>query len=167
MRSELDSIYKQYIQDVYRYLLSLSGDHHTAEDLVQDTFYRAYLYLEGIGEEKVKPWLLRVAYNAFIDYTRKRRRSVPKDDAWLQRELTDYCTPEQWVLQQERIAELRQKVELLPPRQREAVLLVDCYQRTYEEAADIMKVNIGHLKVLLFRGRQRLRNSRKGDNDDE
>jgi RNA polymerase sigma-70 factor, ECF subfamily len=44
--NNLDTVYQSYVKDIYRYLRSLCGDHHTAEDLVQETFYRAYLYLE-------------------------------------------------------------------------------------------------------------------------
>ena len=45
--NSLESVYQYYVKDVYRYLYSLSSDHHAAEDLVQETFYRAYLFLEN------------------------------------------------------------------------------------------------------------------------
>lgn len=45
-RSTLESVYRTYMPDVYRYLRSLCGDDAAAEDLVQETFYRAYLHLE-------------------------------------------------------------------------------------------------------------------------
>lgn len=44
-------IYAEYSQSVYRYLLSLSGDEHQAEELMQDTFYRAFLNIEKFKEE--------------------------------------------------------------------------------------------------------------------
>lgn len=63
---EIEEIYKVYINDVYRYLFSLSRSHHVAEDLMQETFYRAYLYLEDYENQKVKSWLFKVAYHTFI-----------------------------------------------------------------------------------------------------
>lgn len=75
----LDQIYQMYVNDVYRYLYSLCLQHHTAEDLMQETFYRAYLYLENCKDEKVKPWLFRVAYNAFVDFKRKDSRSFTSE----------------------------------------------------------------------------------------
>lgn len=56
---EIEEIYKVYINDVYRYLFSLSRSHHVAEDLMQETFYRAFLYLEDYENQKVKSWLLK------------------------------------------------------------------------------------------------------------
>ncbi|MFV0954977.1 RNA polymerase subunit sigma, partial [Bacillus paranthracis] len=57
-----------------RYLFSLSRSHHVAEDLMQETFYRAYLYLEDYENQKVKSWLFKVAYHTFIDFVRKERK---------------------------------------------------------------------------------------------
>ncbi|WP_225983643.1 MULTISPECIES: sigma factor [Bacillaceae] len=39
----IDSLYSTYFSDIYRFLFSLCHNHHTAEDLVQETFFRAYL----------------------------------------------------------------------------------------------------------------------------
>ena len=77
--NSLESVYQYYVKDVYRYLYSLSSDHHAAEDLVQETFYRAYLFLENWKDERIKPWLFRVAHNAYVDYQRKASRSIVKD----------------------------------------------------------------------------------------
>lgn len=82
-RNSLDEIYQMYVMDIYRYLRSLCGDHHAAEDLMQETFYRAYLYLEDCKDEKIKPWLFRVAYNAFVDYKRKEGRSTVQSEDFL------------------------------------------------------------------------------------
>lgn len=74
MELTIEKIYKLYINDVYRYLYSLSCSHHVAEDLVQETFYRAYLYLEDYENQNVKSWLFKVAYHTFVDYIRKEKR---------------------------------------------------------------------------------------------
>ncbi|MCJ8014384.1 hypothetical protein MUG84_22045 [Paenibacillus sp. KQZ6P-2] len=58
-RSTLESVYQKYMPEVYRYVRSLCGNDAAAEDLVQETFYRAYLHLENYRDEKVKPWPLR------------------------------------------------------------------------------------------------------------
>ncbi|EEL82213.1 RNA polymerase sigma-70 factor, ECF subfamily [Bacillus cereus AH1271] len=63
---EIEEIYKVYINDVYRYLFSFSRSHHVAEDLMQETFYRAYLHLEDYENQKVKSGLFKVAYHTFI-----------------------------------------------------------------------------------------------------
>ncbi|MFD2656343.1 sigma-70 family RNA polymerase sigma factor [Gracilibacillus thailandensis] len=75
----IDQIYQKYFQDIYRFLLSLSHDHYTAEDIVQETFLRAYLYVEFYDNENVKTWLFTVAYRTFIDHYRKQKKSVSKE----------------------------------------------------------------------------------------
>lgn len=61
------------MKDVYYYLLSLSKNQHLAEDLLQDTFYRAFVHFESCPTERVKSWLFTIAHNAFIDYLRKNK----------------------------------------------------------------------------------------------
>ncbi|MFD0716000.1 sigma-70 family RNA polymerase sigma factor [Paenibacillus sp. GCM10027626] len=160
--NQLDSIYEHYVQDVYRYLRSLCYDHHTAEDLMQETFYRAYLYLEDCKEDKIKPWLFRVAYNAYVDYKRKASRSMARGPDYFQR-LADRHTPEKAVLQQEQWDEIGKILSQLPENQRQAILLVDFHQLTYQEAANIMGIRLSHVKILLFRARQRLREEKRKD----
>ncbi|MGG4340851.1 sigma-70 family RNA polymerase sigma factor [Paenibacillus lautus] len=158
--NSLESIYQHYVKDVYRYLYSLSYDHHTAEDLVQETFYRAYLYLEDWKEERIKPWLFRVAHNAYVDYQRKASRSTVKEAVFFE-QVADRDTPENTLLQQEVRNEIGQMLTAIPENQRQAIILVDFHQFTYQEAADIMGITLSHIKILLFRARQRLRDMKR------
>ncbi|TDF87889.1 sigma-70 family RNA polymerase sigma factor [Paenibacillus piri] len=162
--NNLDAIYQQYLKDVYLYLRSLCHDHHAAEDLVQETFYRAYLYLEDCKEDKVKPWLFRVAYNAFVDYKRKERRSSTREPDYF-RHHGHSDTPEEAVLRQERWDEFERSLSGLPYKQRQALLLYDFGQLTYQEASELMGVSLSHFKVLLFRARQQLRKSERKDGE--
>ncbi|WP_337103027.1 sigma-70 family RNA polymerase sigma factor [Paenibacillus sp. YIM B09110] len=164
----MDELYKQYMQDVHRYLLYLTGDHYAAEDLLQETFYRAYLYLESYDGEKVKPWLLRVAHNAFVDYKRKERRSKPFASIFFRNiRAPAKHSPESVLLRIEELGELGLAVASLPENQRQAVLLYDYQGLSYQEAADIMDIGLAYFKVLLFRARQQLRKLRERGEDDE
>lgn len=158
----MDQLYQLYMKDIYRYLLFLSQDHHAAEDLLQETFYRAYLYLENYNGEKVKPWLLRVAHNAFIDYKRKEKRSRPFDPEVVGGLEAEAESPEAIMVRREQLGEIGSAIAGLPEKQRQALLLHDWEELTYQEAADIMAVGLSHFKVLLFRARQRLRQLREG-----
>ncbi len=142
------------MNDVYRYLFSLCREHHTAQDLVQETFYRAYLYLENCKDDRVKPWLFRVAYNAFIDVKRKEKHSFAQDIRYFQ-QMPDRETPEEQMLQRERRQEMEQWILDLPEKQQQAILLVDFNGLSYQEASDIMGIGLPHLKILLFRARQK------------
>ncbi|AIQ16451.1 MULTISPECIES: sigma-70 family RNA polymerase sigma factor [unclassified Paenibacillus] len=158
--NSLDDLYESYVQDIYRYLRSLCHDHHVAEDLMQETFYRAYLYLENCREDTIKPWLFRVAYNAFVDYKRKESRSVTKEAGYFN-ELAHPDTTEGTLLRQERLEEMALSVDSLPEGQRHALLLYDFHGMSYKEAAEIMDVGLSQYKILLFRARQRLREAER------
>ncbi|WP_257968038.1 sigma factor [Peribacillus deserti] len=68
---DLDEAYRLYVNDLYRYLYSLSKSHFTAEDLVQESYYKAFLYMEDYEIKNIKTWLFKVAYHAFIDWQRR------------------------------------------------------------------------------------------------
>lgn len=167
-RSTLESVYRKYMPDVYRYLRTLCGDDAAAEDLVQETFYRAYVHLENYKDEKVRPWLFRVAYHAFIDMKRKEKRSVVSPHEFFERiPAEDEAGPEQSLLQKESDDTLLAWIGRLPELQKQAVILYDLHQFSYQESADIMGITLSHFKISLFRARQQLRRNREGSDQDE
>ncbi|WP_458120024.1 sigma-70 family RNA polymerase sigma factor [Paenibacillus sp. Z6-24] len=163
----LDELYRQYTHDIYRYLYSLSRNHHTAEDLMQETFYRAYLYLEVYNGEKVKPWLFRAAYHAFIDDQRKRKRQQVQEPAFFNQMTDPQTAPDNQFIKQEQMEQIIYQLDQLPLMQKQAVLLYDFHQFSYQESSAIMDISLSYFKVLLFRGRQRLRDIHKGGDHDE
>ena len=160
-RKTFDDLYQSYIQDVFRYLLSLCHDYHLAEDLVNETFYRAYLFLDDCQEEKCKPWLFKVAYHAYIDFRRKNNRVLLKDRSYFEA-LKETETPEGSYIRQEQLHQIGEVIAGLPENQKQAILLYDFHGLPYKEAAEIMQVSMGHFKVLLFRARQKVREQRGG-----
>ncbi|OWA36308.1 hypothetical protein B9G55_09455 [Saccharibacillus sp. O16] len=156
MRS-LDELYRLYVQDVYRYLFYLCKDPHTAEDLTQETFARAYSHIEGFDDlERVKRWLLRVAHNAFIDRTRKAKRMEVRESEFFD-QLRDIETPETLLIGKEAGQEARRMLEELPDAQKQAFLLYHHYEFSYAEAAEVMGIGLSLYKSHLFRARQKLK----------
>ena len=68
------SWYEQYKTGIYRYALSILKDPHGAEDVLQETFLRLLSGKHVVREEKIQPWLYRVARNCCYDVMRKRER---------------------------------------------------------------------------------------------
>lgn len=157
MKDSIDTIYQTYFNDIYYFLLSLCHNHHSAEDLVQETFFRAHLYLENFQGNNMKSWLFTIAYHAFIDHFRKNKRLVIKEHDFFQREMDHAQGIEDIVVIKEDIQRIINILKILPEKQRMAVLLADFHELTTEEAASIMSVSPTYFKVLLFRGRQVIR----------
>ncbi len=160
-KKTFDDLYQSHIKDVFRYLLSLCGDYYLAEDLVNETFYRAYLFLDDCREDKCKPWLFKVAYHAYIDFRRKNSRILLKDRTYFDA-LKETETPEGSYIRQEQLHQISQLIAALPEHQKQAILLYDFHGLHYKEAAEIMQISVGYFKVLLFRARQKVREQRGG-----
>lgn len=129
-----------------------------AEDLLQDTFFRAYLYLEDCPPDNVKPWLFRVAYNAFIDNVRKNKRTSPMDSETLNN-IEDTKSTEEALLMKEQISLVEGIMKNMPQMQKEALKLCIFKGLSYKEAAEIMGVTVSHIKILVFRARQTLKDN--------
>ncbi|HHV30299.1 MAG TPA: RNA polymerase sigma factor [Clostridium sp.] len=80
MKKEFDEIYRLYVNDVYRFLISITGDEKIAEELTQETFYRA---LRGIdkfkGNCKMSVWLCQIAKNLYYSYCKKEKANYKQE----------------------------------------------------------------------------------------
>ncbi|WP_338078440.1 sigma-70 family RNA polymerase sigma factor [Clostridium tetanomorphum] len=146
-----------YGRRIPRYLLSLCHNEYIAEDIMQETFLRAYLYFEDCPANGIRPWLFRVAYNAYMDFIRKDRRSFSQDNEFFNN-IADNKTTENKVLMQEKLKEINYFIDRLPENQKQAILLCDFNGLSYKEASEIMNISLSYFKVLLFRARQNIRN---------
>ncbi|MFJ7728706.1 sigma-70 family RNA polymerase sigma factor [Neobacillus sp. NPDC097160] len=152
---ELDQAYRENVNDLYRYLYSLSKDHFIAEDLVQEAFYRAYLHLEDYEISNIRAWLFKVAYHAFIDFQRKNKRLVTVDQL-VEGESGSKETPEKRLLEKESFQRLLADIDSLREQERHVLLLCDLHQLKYHEAADVLGIKLNTLKSHLHRARKKV-----------
>ncbi len=154
----LDDLYRHNMNDLYRYLLRLSGHPQTAEDLVQDTFIKAYEYLENYQGEKVRPWLFRVAHNTYIDWYRREKRRVKTDPSLIANLNAGTApSPEECYQLKESLNSWLEAVHSLPEKSRQVALLRDYHDFTYQEIAHILDASLTSIKVTLFRARQKIK----------
>ena len=79
--TDYEELYSAYFNDVYRYLLKLSGDSHTAEEITGETFFKALRSIDSFrGECDVRVWLLRIAKNSYLSYLKTSRKTQSIDD---------------------------------------------------------------------------------------
>ena len=160
--NSLEAVYKLFLNDIYKYLLHLSKHPQAAQDLTQETFYRAYLYLDNYQGEKVKPWLLHVARNVFIDWHRREKRHISLSLVESERiSNSGPAGPEEIYLLSEAMHEGLKVLNSLPKKQQLGILLCDYYGFSYQEAADWLSISLASLKVSIFRGRKRIKELRE------
>lgn len=152
----IEEVFEEYLDDIYRYLYSLCKDHYLAEDLLQETFYRAFLNINFLNMDNIKPWLFKVSHNLLIDHFRKNKRNVLIDDDQLQL-MKSSTNIEESILRDEMMKTILDVIRLLPLKQQTAILLCDFHDLSYEECAEIMGVSLASFKSSLHRGRRKVR----------
>jgi len=143
---------------LYNLAYRLTADRDDAEDLVQDTLLRVRKGLSGYRPGSMRGWLTRIATNAFIDQTRRRRRrpeSALSEDAegdWPLSPAADDAADGRSL-----DADLQRALMALPPEYRLPVVLCDVADRSYQEIADTLGLPIGTVRSRIHRGRLMLR----------
>jgi RNA polymerase sigma-70 factor (ECF subfamily) len=153
------------IDALYRGALRMTRNREEAEDLVQETFLRAYRFRDQFQPgTNFKAWLFKIQTNLFRSrYRRQWNNSQSLDDTeefYLYQHLgpdnPPGDDPAAEVLNRIGVEEVRKAIEELPPAYRAAVLLTDVEGFSYKETADILEVPVGTVMSRLHRGRQRL-----------
>ena len=79
---DLDTIYREYFRDVALFLQGLTHSEPLAEELTQETFFKALSGLKHFdGKQDVRAWLFTVARNCYYSYCRKAKHTAPLDEA--------------------------------------------------------------------------------------
>lgn len=153
-----------WMDDVYRFAYSLTRNEADAEDLVQETFLRAFRSWHTFQPgSDARRWLFTICRNAFLRSREKTRREVDMDDAdaeaiatvRLHQEMRDDGT-DRALSRIDLAPALARALEELPEPFRSAVIVVDVEDQSYEAAAEILGVPIGTVRSRLFRGRRQL-----------
>ena len=132
---------------------TLSGSRAEADDLVQETLFRALRYRDSFREgSDMKSWLHTILRNCFFRSRRHDRFLV--EDVEGQAAARQSIGPSQeWRV---RTHEILDALDRLPPDTREALLLVSTRGFSYEEAAEVSACSVGTLKSRVNRARERL-----------
>ena len=153
-------IVDMYQRPMYNLALRMLGDAHAAEDATQDAFVSAFRNIKRFKDGNLKSWLFTIAANRCRDILRART-ARPADSLDSEETTLDPPSrtesPEDYAVRREMGRSIQQALAALPHDQRLAVVLIDVQGLAYEEAAEIMGINVGTVKSRLSRGRRRVR----------
>jgi RNA polymerase sigma-70 factor (ECF subfamily) len=149
-----------YVDQLYATALRLTRSPSDAEDLVQDTYLKAFRASKQFQPgTNLKAWLFTILQNTFRNLRRDRgREPVDIDSETVERApvRADAPDPEQRLLAKALDADLRDALEALPPAFREAVWLRDVEDLAYADIAQVLDVPIGTVMSRISRGRRLL-----------
>jgi RNA polymerase sigma-70 factor (ECF subfamily) len=147
---------RRYQVRLYRYAVSMVGDHDVASDMVQDAFIRAYTNLAACRDrERFRVWLFRTLRNRCFDHLKDpRRRQVPIEEAPPVPDERE--GPDDRVERGRLRAELRNALDRLPAVQREAFLMHYVEGLSYEDMSGALEASVSALKMRVLRARDAL-----------
>jgi RNA polymerase sigma-70 factor (ECF subfamily) len=162
-----EQLIRQYDRQIFRIARHITQNKEDAEDIVQDTFLKAYQKLHQFqGNSKFYTWLVRIAVNESLMRLRKRRNSktvsmdedVQTEEGSVPRDFADWTPdPEQQYGQGELGEILRKTIAGLPPGFRSVFTLRDVENLSTEETAEALGLSVPAVKSRLLRARLQLR----------
>lgn len=148
---------EKYQLPLHRYVVFLIRDSDVADDVVQDTFIKAYKNIRGFNHKrKFSSWIYRIAHNTAMD-TVRHNRSVQLDDKIIE-ELgasVDYNTAHKIDadIAAKNIARCLPKLDV---KYREPIVLYFIQKKTYQEISDILHISVTAVGVRINRAKQKL-----------
>jgi RNA polymerase sigma-70 factor (ECF subfamily) len=167
LKQEFERTAIPHLSHIYSAALYLTNDEQEAQDLVQETYLRAYRFFHKFNPDtNCRAWVLSIQRRLFINrYKRKKRE--PKLIDWekidedyeamvLQDGRAETCNPEMLFCSRAMGAEVEDALKALPDEFRSAIILVDIEELSYEEAGTVMECPVGTVRSRLSRGRRML-----------
>jgi RNA polymerase sigma-70 factor (ECF subfamily) len=156
-RERFGAIALPFMRNVYGAALRMSGKRDVADDVTQETYLRAYRTFDRFEPgTDCKAWLLTIMHSVLINRYRHAQRhpetaldAIPPDDAVFAASDARITA----IIDQAPTPEIEAALAALPENFREAIVLVDVEELSYEEASRVLQCPVGTVRSRLFRAR--------------
>jgi RNA polymerase sigma-70 factor, ECF subfamily len=166
-RAEFARMVEIYYGVIYRLAFRMLNNPQDAEDILQETFIKAYRYINGFdGRAKVSTWLYRIATNEALMFLRRRQPHLVSIEEPFENgegdgeplHIVDWCCiPEDELMSTEGRAHLDEAVHKLPHTLRIVFILREIEGLSTKETAEVLELSETAVKTRLSRARLRLR----------
>ena len=148
---DFQEVYNLYFRDVYKYALSLSRDSTVAEEITQETFFKAMKSIGSFrGQCRLYVWLCQIAKNTYISYSQKQSRIFPE------MECADESTLEEHFLNKESAFEIHKVLHRLPEPYKEVFSLRIFGELSFGQIGGLFGKSAGWARVTFYRAKQRI-----------
>lgn len=156
---------------VFHIIFRLVHDKELANDLVQETFMKAFSSLKTYRSEyRFSTWLYKIAANSSIDHLRKKRiralsldNPIQTNDGEIGFEVADYSHhPEREMVEREQAISIDEAISSLPRKYRQVIIARHQEEKSYEDIAVELGVPVGTVKARIFRARELLKKRLRG-----
>lgn len=151
--NEFDSFVHNYRLSAENFAMNIVHDNYLAQDIVQDSFAKLYVYRDRIDKNKsIKSYFFSIIRNKAIDHIRKSKREM-----FLEFEIINCSSPENIILKQERNELINETINRLKPIQRYAIYLYVYENLNYKEIALVLGKTEKQIKAIIYRARKKLK----------
>jgi len=160
----------RYQKTVFHIVVKIIRNSDDAQDLVQETFMRAFNTLASYRSEfRFSTWLCKIAANCSIDYLRKKKikaysmdKPFETKDGTVEVEIEDKgANPEETLFRKQQMISIEEAIDSLPPKYKQVIIYRHHDDKSYEEISRIMNLPIGTVKARIFRARELLKKKLK------
>lgn len=150
----LEEMYNQKAEFIYKYLIKMGATPEDAEDIVQNTFFKAVEYLVHLQETNISSWLFKVAINNYYDICRKKKRNPTielEEELFVKDVVKD--SPELQVIVKENNQEISEVLSGMKESYKNLLMLKYEMNLSYLEIAVLLGTNERQIKTYLYRAR--------------
>ena len=160
---ELDRIYRDNFIKVYRYILSMSGDPHLAEDVTQETFFRALQRLNDFrGDCSLTTWLCRIARNQYLNQVSRQSRIREITKQHPPDTITD-SSAETELIRKEQASEIITALQRLDEPYKEVFSLRTFSELSFREIGNMFGKNDNWARVIYHRAKLKVKEELKDE----
>lgn len=167
-------IMEKYQQPLYFHVLKMVRNHEQVEDLVQESFMKAFKNLDTYNTSYAfSTWLYRITTNHTIDYLRKKKlkttsmnEPIKTRDGEIEIQISDeQAKTDRKIIREQRKAIIHHAIENLPEKYRAVIEMRHLQELSYQEIADQLDLPLGTVKAHIFRAREMLYKNLKDKKD--
>ena len=152
--ADFEKIFEEYRVFIYKYLYKLCRDESLAEELTQETFFRAYMNMSNIRDEsKIPVWLCQIAKNTYFARYNENKKQEAFDDT---REIKDPCDIEELFIEKELTEKILSCLHNLDEPYKEVFMLAVLGQISLKDISKIFGKSESWARVTFYRAKQKI-----------
>ncbi len=153
-------IVRRYEEKLRRYALVFVHDGDQAEDVLQNTFIKAYENLQSFKiKKKFSSWIYRILHNEAINYLKKHKRDISLEDSVEALKVVSEWSADDHIKSEEIKEAINKHMDNIAIKYREPLVLFYLEDYTYEEIGEILRLPVGTVGTRIARGRRLLKKS--------
>ena len=161
--TEFEKIYRAYFDDVYRYILRLSGDEAAAGEVTSETFFKAMRAIGSFrGDCDIRVWLCQIAKNCYFTYRKQESRTDSLDSGLLSEQPSPGETAEERAIRQDEAARIRSILHGMPEPYKEVFMWRVFGELSFRQIGQIFGKTENWACVTYHRAKARIKSELEG-----